>query len=256
MSHESGSGLSRYDEVIVAVFQRLLDQHGRRAVRLEFDKPFLDRLANELDIKNIPDIMYSYRSGRRAFPAAILAMGNWVIVGRGKGKYAFVKLRAAADFNLPLDLEITPIPDATPDVVLRHTKGDEQSMLVQLRYNRLIDVFTGLTAYHLQSHVRAYVDDMGQVEIDDLYLGVDTDGVWYCIPVEAKSPAPGEQLGRTQISSMVAYARQEFPDLVIRPVGVKTISDGSFFFVEFTPVADPVEISAKFYKRYQLVRDA
>lgn len=249
------SSRMRYDEVILTVFERLIEQYGRQASDLPFDKRFLDRLANELGIKNVPDIIYSYRSGRRAFPQPILERGEWVIVGRGKGKYAFVKLAGSAELTLPPDLEITPIPDATPDVVLQFAKGDEQSMLVQIRYNRLVDVFTGLTAYHLQSHVRAYVDELGQVEVDDLYLGVDTDGRWFCIPVEAKPAAPREQLGRIQVASMVAYARQEFPQLPVRPIGVKLAHDGSIFFVEFTDEPDPSQIKSRAYKRYLLVRE-
>ena len=151
--------LSRYDEVIVFVFERLIEQYGLEATRLPFDKNFLDQVANELRIKNVPDIIYSYRSGRRDFPHAILQYGHWVIKGEGKGKYAFIRLAIPTQLDIPVDLEITPLLDATPEVVIKYAKGDEQSMLVQIRYNRLIDVFTGLTAYHLQSHVRAYVQE-------------------------------------------------------------------------------------------------
>lgn len=245
----------RYDEVISLVFERLVQHYGLADVRLPFDKNFLDEIANELGIKNIPDIIYSYRSGRRTFPPSIAAYGNWIIKGEGKGKYAFAKLETAVELMLPTDLEITPIPNATPEIVLKFAKGDEQSMLVQIRYNRLIDVFTGLTTYHLQSHVRAYVQDIGQIEIDDLYLGVNTDGQWFCIPVEAKPTGLKDQLNRIQISSMVAYAEQEFPELIIRPIGVKAGSDRSLFFVEFTATSDPLELKSRFYKRYLLVRD-
>jgi hypothetical protein len=247
--------LSRYDKVILALYMRLVDQYGPDLAEYPFDKEFLDQLAKELRIKNIPDIIYSYRSGRRSFPSEILKAGYWVIRGKGKGKYVLVKLDTPTEFYLPHDLESTPIPDATPEIVLRFAKGDEQSILAQIRYNRLVDIFTGLTAYHLQSHVRAYVDDMGQVEVDDLYLGVNTDGEWFCIPLEAKPASPGEQLGRIQISSMVAYAEQEFPELPTRPIGVKMMDDGSILFVEFTATSDPTEIKSRFYKRYRLVRE-
>jgi hypothetical protein len=252
---DDAENLSRYDEVILAVFERLVQQHGEDARTLPFDKNFLDQIANELRIKNVPDIIYSYRSGRRAFPRALLEWGNWVIIGEGKGKYALVKLDISTELAVPSDLETTPIPDATPEIVLHFAKGDEQSMLVQIRYNRLIDIFTGLTAYHLQSHLRAYVREMGQVEVDDLYLGVNTDGQWFCIPVEAKPAGPKDQLNRTQVSSMVAYAEQEFSDLPARPVGVKMANDGSMFFVEFTATSDPLKVQSRFYKRYFLIRE-
>lgn len=253
---EDTNNLSRYDEIILAVFDRLARHYGSNAVRLPFDKDFLDQLANELRIKNIPDIIYSYRSGRRDFPQKMLLQGNWIIVGEGKGKYAFVKLEGSTELVIPPDLEITTIPDATPEIVLRFAKGDEQSMLAQIRYNRLVDIFTGLTVYHLQSHLRAYVRDMGQVEVDDLYLGVNTNGQWFCIPVEAKPVGVKDQLGRIQISSLVAYAEQEFPGVPVRPVGVKMFDDGSMFFVEFTATSDPLKVQSRFYKRYLLTRHA
>jgi hypothetical protein len=51
--------LSRYDEVILAVFERLVQQYGEAASTLPFDKDFMDQMANELRIKNVPDIISS-----------------------------------------------------------------------------------------------------------------------------------------------------------------------------------------------------
>ena len=42
--------------------------------------------------------------------------------------------------------------------------GDEQALLAKLHYNRLIDVFLGITCYRLQSHLRTTVPSIGQVE--------------------------------------------------------------------------------------------
>jgi len=50
-------------------------------------------------------------------------------------------------FDLPEDMDRTPIPDATPQIVLEYQSDDEQAMLARIRYNRLVDTFTGLTAY-------------------------------------------------------------------------------------------------------------
>lgn len=249
-------GLSRYDEVILAVFKRLTLQYGLEAEVLPFDKDFLDQIAEELHIKNIPDIIYSYRSGRRDFPPEMVRHGNWVIRGEGKGKYTLVRLDIPVELAVPLELEITDIPNAIPEIVLMFAKGDEQSVLVQIRYNRLVDIFTSLTVYHLQSHLRAYVRDMGQIEVDDLYLGVNTDGQWFCIPIEAKPASLKDQLNRVQISSMVAYAEQEYPGLAVRPLGVKVLDDGSMVFVEFTATSDPLKLQTRSYKRYRLFRDA
>jgi len=38
--------------------------------------------------------------------------------------------------------------------------GDEQALLAKLRYNRLLDIFTGVVCYSLQNHLRTNVPGM------------------------------------------------------------------------------------------------
>ena len=64
--------------------------------------------------------------------------------------------------------------------------SDEQALLAKVRYNRLIDVFLGVAAYSLQNHLRTTVSDVGQLEIDEIYVGVDRQGRQYVMPVQAK----------------------------------------------------------------------
>lgn len=45
------------------------------------------------------------------------------------------------------DLVVIKILDATPEIIAAYAKSDEQSLLAKLRYNRLVDVFLGLTIY-------------------------------------------------------------------------------------------------------------
>ncbi len=59
-------------------------------------------------------------------------------------------------------------------------------MLSAVQYNRLLDIFTGITCFHLQSHIRTTIAGEGQIEVDGLYVGVDRDGTEYILPVEAK----------------------------------------------------------------------
>ena len=63
---------------------------------------------------------------------------------------------------------------------------DEQALLAIVRYNRLIDTFLGLTTYSLQNHLRTTVKGIGQIEIDDLYIGINHVGEGFIIPIEAK----------------------------------------------------------------------
>ncbi len=158
-----------YDQIIVELFRRLYKQGEPK---LSFAKKDVERVVADLglEIRNIPDIAYTYRTGRSPLPAEILKYGHWAIDGAGKGKYIFVKLNRSPYFDLPTDIEKVAIPDATPQVVLKYQSNDEQAMLARIRYNRLVDTFVGLTAYQLQGHFRTTVQNLGQVEIDDLYL--------------------------------------------------------------------------------------
>jgi hypothetical protein len=45
------------------------------------------------------------------------------------------------------------VPDATPGVIAKYALSDEQALLAKLRYNRLVDLFTAITCYSLQSHL-------------------------------------------------------------------------------------------------------
>ena len=85
--------------------------------------------------------------------------------------------------------------NALPEIVEKYTANDEQGLLSTLRYNRLIGIFTGVTCFHLQSHVRATIAGEGQIEIDHLYVGVNEEGVEYILPIEAKSPDERDKLG-------------------------------------------------------------
>lgn len=75
--------------------------------------------------------------------------------------------------------------------------SDEQALLAKLRYNRLVDIFTGVACYSLQSHLRTHVSGIGQVETDEIYIGVDRRGVHYVFPIQAKGGK--DRIGVVQI---------------------------------------------------------
>ena len=58
-----------------------------------------------------------------------------------------------------------------------------------------------------------------------------------------------------QITQMVKFARQYFPELAIRPIGIKVMSDGSYMFLEFNATDDSNLVATKRYKRYLLYRE-
>jgi len=54
---------------------------------------------------------------------------------------------------------------------------------------------------------------MGEVELDALYVRVDKTGTLSVLPVEAKSQAESEMIGRVQVYQMARLVRQDFAEL-------------------------------------------
>lgn len=129
-------------------------------------------------------------------------------------------------------LVATKILDATPGVVDRYAFDDEQALLAKLRYNRLIDIFTGVVCYSLQNHLRTTVKGIGQVETDELYVGVDKRGAHYVFPVQAKGGK--DEIGVVQIEQDMALGLEKYPDLICRPIAAQFMADDVIALFEFT----------------------
>jgi len=241
---------SRYERIIEKVF---FDHYVAGSDRVPFGREELDTAADALGIERVnnpPDMIYSFRY-RVALPDAVLATADpdhtWVIRGEGKGRYAFAHVR---DFRLAPhpDLVATKIPDATPGVVEMYALTDEQALLAKLRYNRLIDVFTGLVCYSLQNHLRTTVDG-SQIEADEVYIDLDSHGVHYVLPVEAKGGS--ESLGRIQFEQGLDLCREKFPLLVPRLIGSQFTSGGLIALFELEETEEGFGIVVE--RHYRLV---
>ena len=124
------------------------------------------------------------------------------------------------------------IPDSTPGLIERFALGDEQALLAKVRYNRLVDIFTGVTCYSLQNHMRTTAKEIGQIEIDELYLGVDRQGIQYVFPVQAKSGR--DQLSVVQIEQDMAVCSERFTDLICRPLAAQFLGPKRIAMFELT----------------------
>jgi hypothetical protein len=65
---------------------------------------------------------------------------------------------------------------------------------------------------------------MGQIETDEIYIGVDQRGAQYVFPVQAKGGS--DQLGIVQIEQDFALCNSKFTSLICRPIAhnsLKTI---------------------------------
>jgi len=172
----------------------------------------------------------------------------WIIRPIGKARY---RLALVADHPIQpnVNLATTKVPDATPVIVTKYAFDDEQALLARLRYNRLVDVFTGVTCYSLQSHLRTVVPEMGQVETDELYVGLDKKGAHYVFPIQAKGGS--EKLNVVQIEQDIAVCANKLPSLICRPIAAQFMDGGIIALFEFEQAGDTVRISAE--KHYKLV---
>jgi len=242
---------NRYEQIIERIF---LAHYKRGGSQVTFDREEIPKVADELGIripKNLGDLIYTFRY-RVALPAAIVAKApkgkEWIIRPVGRSKYQFVLVTKWAIAPNPAFSRIK-VPDATPGMIVKYALSDEQALLAKLRYNRLIDIFTGVTCYSLQSHLRTSVPSIGQVETDEVYIGVDRQGAHYVIPVQAKGGK--DRMSVVQIEQDIAICATKFKDAICRPVGAQFIETDLIALFEFELTTDGVRVRSEHH--YQLV---
>ena len=123
------------------------------------------------------------------------------------------------------------VPNSTPGIIERYALNDEQALLAKLRYNRLIDIFTGITCYSLQNHLRTTVTGMGQIETDEMYIGVDKQGAHHAFPMQAKGGR--DKINTVQIDQDIQMCRQKFPDLFCHALAAQFIDTNLIALFEF-----------------------
>lgn len=243
---------NRYDRIIEGIF---FDHYADGVTEFTFSREELITKAADMGIdrpRNIGDLVYTFRY-RRDLPEPIQATSpgelSWVIRPAGTATYRFVQ--SALHNILPTaGLSETKIPDSTPGVISMYRLSDEQALLAIIRYNRLLDIFTKVTCYPLQSHLRTHVADLGQVETDEIYLGIDRRGAHFVLPVQAKGG--NDRLSIIQIEQDFAVCDSKFPDLIARPVAAQFMGDDLIALFEFERSSDD-EVRIATEKHYRLV---
>lgn len=227
--------MGKYDSIIRSIFSERYED-GKTSIK--FEREIFLQKARELDMeppKNLGDIVYSYKY-RNHLPEDITKTAPkgyyWRIRNVGKSLYEFV-LEAGVEFIEPdTMLATTKIPDGTPSIVKKYSISDEQALLTIVRYNRLIDIFLGITCYSLQNHLRTTVEGIGQIETDEIYIGVDKKGRQFIIPVQAKGGT--DKLGVTQIEQDLQLCKQKYPELICRAIACQFITSDIVAMFEFS----------------------
>jgi hypothetical protein len=144
----------------------------------------------------------------------------------------------------------TKIPDATPGVIAMYSMYDEQALLAKLRYNRLLDIFTGLVCYSLQNHLRTTIPDGSQIETDEIYIGIDKRGVHYILPVQAKGSR--DKVGIVQLEQDFAMCAAKFPHLLCRSIVAQLMDENLIALFEVERTHEEIKVAAE--KHYRLVK--
>lgn len=242
---------NRYARIIEQIF---LKHYRPRSQTIPFKREEIVRIAGKLKIKvpkNLGDLIYSFRY-RTPLPASVRAKApkgkEWIIRSKGKAQYCFVAVSRATIVANEV-MSVTKVPDSTPGLIAMYALTDEQALLAKLRYNRLIDIFTGVTCYSLQSHLRTSVKGLGQLETDEIYIGLDRRGAHYIFPVQAKGGK--DKVSVVQIEQDFAMCAAKFPSLICRPVAAQFTQSDVIALFAFEDTEEGIRVSLE--KHYRLV---
>lgn len=223
---------NRYQALIVEIFKR---HYIKGKNSFKFERGEIEDVAKDLNVKlpkNIGGLIYSFRY-RAVLPVAITKTApdglEWRIEPAGRARYCF-RLGRINRIVPREDLLAIKIPDATPEIIAANSLNDEQSLLAKVRYNRLIDIFLGITTYSMQNHLRTTVKGIGQIEIDELYVGVSKSGSQFIIPVQAKGGE--DQLAVIQTQQDLACCAEKFPNLICRAISAQFMKENKIALFE------------------------
>ena len=255
------TGGNAYSNIIEEIFN---SKYRLGDTSVPFERREIEETAQRLNIdvpRNLGDLVYSIRY-RMPLPNSIVTTAapdrEWAILPAGRSTYEFRQVRFS-EITPNSQMIRTEIPDSTPGAISLYALSDEQALLATVRYNRLIDVFTGLTCYSLQNHLRTSIPvwnpihqrhESTQVETDELYVGLDKNGQHYAIPVEAKTS--NDSLNIVQIWQNAQVSRSKLDGLPIRCVAVQAISESVLALIELE-ARDIENIAIVEEKHYNLV---
>jgi len=242
---------NRYSVIIERVFFAHYNE-GDKTVAFSRDELIKTAQSANIQVpKNLGDLIYSFRY-RSELPVRIKKKAprglEWIIRPSGKSLYKFVAVSQPHIQPNPA-LSMVKVPDATPGIISMYALNDEQALLAKIRYNRLIDIFTGIACYSLQSQLRTFVDDVGQVETDEIYVGIDKRGAHFVLPIQAKGSR--DKISVVQIEQDLAMCAQKFRGLVCRPLAAQFVQDNLIALFDILESNHELRVASE--KHYMLV---
>lgn len=171
-------------------------------------------------------------------------------------KYEF-RLAAPGKIDPNLNMQVIDVPDSTPEIVKYYAPGrDEQALLTKVRYNRLVDIFTGLTCYSIQNYLRTTIREIGQIEVDEIYIGINKRGTHFILPCQAKSP--GDKFGIVQVMQDTLLCKTRYPYAICKPIALQFIDENKLAILELSVIEEDqiLKFTIVEEKHYRLVPES
>ncbi len=122
--------------------------------------------------------------------------------------------------------------DETPRYVGGRGILDQARLLTVLRHNRLVNLFLGLSTYSHTINHRMLMRGIGQIEIDEVYVGVDRAGRQFVVPVQAKGG--NDKLSAVQARQDIMCCASKFPALICRAISAQFMEGDLIALFELT----------------------
>lgn len=244
MDLENGD-LNRYGASILPIF---LERYRQTNTPIRFTKDDLRLAAEGLDIdlpQNLSDVVYALRH-RSPIPKYIQQTAEdgqeWIIETVARGKYQLIQ-RPCQNIEADPTAYDFLVEDQTPSIARDFAMKGAPLLECILRKNQILESFLSSPVEHLQSHVRASVTGVGQVEIGSLFFG-PTDGTIVPVCLIAK---PGE-FNLTKVTQAMKFASEHYGELNCRPIVAQLLSDSKVALFELygTPESPQVLQEAHF----------
>ncbi len=107
-----------------------------------------------------------------------------------------------------------------------------QALLATILYNRLLDAFLDVSSCSLQIHLCTTIKSIGQTEVDEIYVAVDSNGRQFVLPVQAQGGS--DEFSVVRFQQHLLWCRKRLPDMIYRPILTQFAVDDLIAMFEMT----------------------
>ncbi len=128
-----------------------------------------------------------------------------------------------------------------------------QALLATILYNRLLDAFLDVLSCSLQIHLRTTIKSIGQTEVDEMYVAVDSNGRQFVLPVQAQGGS--DEFSIVRFQQHLLWCRKRFPDLVYRSILPQFAVDDLIAMFEVTKNYEELKMVPEIHDRLILTAE-